>query len=852
MYSSSESKRYSNGYDSDGMHAPWLDNEQSTQPVTIEDEEPLPPRTERQAAPESSNANPNPTVLTLSVDNVRRLKVAELRVELRKRGIAVTGNKALLVERLCDAIEKNVPLVGGGEGEVGGNTGGGARRQNQADPTYDVGSYWELLEQDGDDVEDDFNVAGGDNFYAPTVPQGENTQNHAKKKNYSQMFDRPVFCEKTKLPKTFFRGGRERLLRNRRTKEVVYEEVPCKETVPNIDWCCEHSLELTSHPAQWFEAFFPIKNCRGVTNSYSSNAFSMENILSWTNTKAQMQNAGLGGKYPDFKNFSLDELMKHFALYLFQGLSPSPQVEMKFHSSKEDPMNGNDFIFNAFGCKPGHAKRRHKHFKAFMACVNPTFPTPERDLHPNWKVHPLLKHMLVVNKKAIHLGQHLSCDEQTIGFQGHHRDKQRITYKAEGDGFLADCICSDGYTYNFYFRHQPDPTYRRGDDNQLSPLHRRVLSLISQLPGKNYTLGMDNLYNSAKLSRVAKATRQRVMTHGVVRVSGRGVPAAVIQKEVSRKEDQEKVRHTVKAAVVKGDSVNSDLLCISIYDTKPVYIMTNACFEIKWIRKGKKIWSKALNKYVNGYFHRLNVIDFYNNNMGNVDLADQLRNYYRYDTQWHRNRKWWWSVFWWAFQLLMTNAYIAYSKYHKVHLSTNVVSHYDFIKQIALAWMDPRKYGPNAEVVEEELNGKRKKEVITVDDSDDDNATNCGWRMVSKRRIRLKTGEDDMTVCTEVTESSAGSSSRNARVNDQSLDPGVGALKCRLDSFSNHFPEHFDDKRAGKCQLHRWARGRKGKEVRNAKVLHCSTCNVSLCSKCWKVFHGEEDLIGKKDDIAKS
>ena len=110
----------------------------------------------------------------------------------------------------------------------------------------------------------------------------------------------------------------------------------------------------------------------------------MENVLSWTNTKAHMQNAGLGGgKYPDFKNFTLDELLRYFGLYLFHGLSPSPKVEMKFQSSKEDPVNGFDFIFNAFGCKSWVAICQHKHFKAFMSAVNPTIPTPDRDLNPN-------------------------------------------------------------------------------------------------------------------------------------------------------------------------------------------------------------------------------------------------------------------------------------------------------------------------------------------------------------------------------------------------------------------------------------------------------------------------------------
>ena len=104
--------------------------------------------------------------------------------------------------------------------------------------------------------------------------------------------------------------------------------------------------------------------------------FSIENCLSWTNTKARMQNAGLGGKYPDFEDFSLNELMRHTILYLFQGLSPSPQVEMKFKSAVEDPVNGNDLVHRVFGGQSGKSERRHKHFKAFFACVDPLIPTP--------------------------------------------------------------------------------------------------------------------------------------------------------------------------------------------------------------------------------------------------------------------------------------------------------------------------------------------------------------------------------------------------------------------------------------------------------------------------------------------
>lgn len=93
---------------------------------------------------------------------------------------------------------------------------------------------------------------------------------------------------------------------------------------------------------------------------------------------------------------------------------------------------------------------------------------------------------------------------------------------------------------------------------------------------------------------------------------------------------------------------------------------------------------------------------------------------------------------------------------------------------------------------------------------------------------------------------------KNARINDAALDPAVGSLRCRLDAFMSHCPMHFEGKRAGKCQLHRWARERKGKEVRNAKVLYCSGCNVSLCSKCWNIFHNKDNLVAMKNKIAES
>jgi len=98
---------------------------------------------------------------------------------------------------------------------------------------------------------------------------------------------------------------------------------------------------------------------------------------------------------------------------------------------------------------------------------------------------------------------------------------------------------------------------------------------------------MDNLFNSAKLCRKALAMDQNVMVHGVTILKLKGIPLIVKQDGVGKKKELEKARHTVKAAVLKGDEVAKDLVSISLYDTKPVYFLTSACGEINWIKKEK-------------------------------------------------------------------------------------------------------------------------------------------------------------------------------------------------------------------------------------------------------------------------
>ena len=114
---------------------------------------------------------------------------------------------------------------------------------------------------------------------------------------------------------------------------------------------------------------------------------------------------------------------------------------------------------------------------------------------------------------------------------------------------------------------------------------------------------------------------------------------------------------------------------------------------IKWVQCTKHVYCVETEQVKEVKLLCLNINDNYNHDMGNVDMADQLRNYYRFD-HWMRKPKWWWSLFFWAFSVLLVNAYVCYHHY-TISIGKCPMSHYDFCKSIALAWLDPKLYGKN-------------------------------------------------------------------------------------------------------------------------------------------------------------
>ena len=137
-----------------------------------------------------------------------------------------------------------------------------------------------------------------------------------------------------------------------------------------------------------------------------------------------------------------------------------------------------------------------------------------------------------------------------------------------------------------------------------------------------------------------------------------------------------------------------------------------------------------------------------------------------------------------------------------------ILTHHDFRKKVAMAWINPELYWPT------EVNGP--------------NSSN--WKK------RKATASVALSV-----ESDPPQRARATQISDTSLGP-YGALSIRLDTTKSHFPEIAKNK--ARCSMHKWL----GIETQKG-ITMCRTCNVNLCKDCFKLFHTTPNLVVKKEAL---
>ena len=516
------------------------------------------------------------------------------------------------------------------------------------------------------------------------------------------------------------------------------------------------------------------------------------------------------GKY---KPFSVRRTFQMIGVYIIDGLSPTPELTRKMKPQSKERTHGNDFIAQHIG--PGY-QQMYRTFRHFFACQDPLTNPPPAHECPNYKVDEFHRWLRYIMPQAWNLSKNFSVDEQTCKMQGKSIHKTRCgKYKRLGDGIQCDAIADDGYTYDFYFR--SEPVDKKWLSMGLSCTHARLMHMYSKLKDVGHENKMDNLFNSVNLARHTYSLPQKVKIHGVIRKSGRGVPACVFQEDVKGKEADAR-RGTVKVALLKGDTKSSDLIVASCFDQKPFYTITHSDTEVSWIEVTRQLWSTVLRRNVLHTFLCWSLEDEYNYEMNDNDIADQLRLVYRIQ-RFQRNYKWWWALWVWAIEITIVNAYMMYRRFCELKGVTQIYCHHDFREAIGYALIDPVGEWPRRKSPSGPPRKKQK-------------------RAESTKAPSLNT-----------------ESTRAPRLNTCALSPGRGRMKKRLETSLGHYPcLPVGKKQHRVCQLHRWAHSEKGgdNEIPSGarlNVFECLACRVKLCIPCFRIYHECSDLGEKIDEI---
>ena len=455
---------------------------------------------------------------------------------------------------------------------------------------------------------------------------------------------------------------------------------------PNPEWMMRNKISAFTHPIKIVNHFWPLSDFAEQAGFMNKRMF---------NDAVGVK----GGCYRDFSDttpWNKWSVAAHVALEGMQGLAPTPRTAWMVDPKHE--LHYVPSVAEALGrVRPGEPRINHKVFHKVMTVVDPNREHPSPTANPLWRLGGMTNTLNARSKEAWIPGRDFSVDEMVCAFQGSAPTKERCGgFKNAGDGLMCDALCQFGSAYNFGMQWRKVPPHPLPDEldrvygNQ-GPMVKRLIWFARRMPCGGH-LEMDNLFISVNIARILMAVN-RVTCAGTMRAN-RGQPACVIQKASKNSVLLSAAQGNIKVAVLKGDHVLSDLVCVSHMDaTTAVTFLSSRIKSVGWVTKSRRIWDYEQKCKTNIQFLRLNINDNYNQRMGMVDLHDQIREAYR-SMKFGRRTKWTWAMYLFHLNVALTNSYIIYKMIQEVANMTPM-SHYDFLFAVFKCWMCEKEFKSN-------------------------------------------------------------------------------------------------------------------------------------------------------------
>lgn len=288
---------------------------------------------------------------------------------------------------------------------------------------------------------------------------------------------------------------------------------------------------------------------------------------------------------------------------------------------------------------------------------------------PMHKVLPMIELVKDACTKYFRPGIAISVDEAMIPFKGRLSFKQYIKGKPCPWGVKVWCLADSatGYLVSFYF-------YTGKEEGLTMPNglgYSVVWSLAQHFLHKFHHLYFDNFFSSVKLAQ--DLLDHQTYSCSTVRRNRKGWPADLKTTKIP-------------PGTVKFRQCGNMVACLW-HDKREIAILsTNSSPRTDDVTRNLK-GTSGVTKAV-----PLPVLA-YNNNMGGVDLNDQLRSYYPCG---RKSFKWWRCCVWYLLEVSIINAYLLYKNMPRPP-QARVLTHLQFQLAIARHLLKPLRKRPATE-----------------------------------------------------------------------------------------------------------------------------------------------------------